>query len=217
MKFNNDLMSKHWLILALSGAVMVLAGCANRDVAPYYPGSGGGVLGSSMSQEQQSRLRADSPPTYVRIDQSQPLTVADIRVLTRIGVSDDIIISQIQISHTVYHLTASEVIGMRSAGVSERVVNFMINTPSSVGVMATSPDLSAIIIQQAPPPPVMDVRTDSPGAGYVWVQGEWVWNGYSWFWVAGYWTYPPYLHAAWVPGYTWHDFNGWHYRRGFWR
>jgi hypothetical protein len=41
-----------------------------------------------------------------------------------------VIISQIRNSRTIYHLAAVDVIGLRNAGVSEKVLNFMINTPS---------------------------------------------------------------------------------------
>src|SRR5476651_1336238 len=65
---------------------------------------GGGVIGNSMDQEQNARLREQAPQTYVKVDQGQPLGLADVKALAKAGVSDDIIISQIRSSRTVYHL-----------------------------------------------------------------------------------------------------------------
>jgi len=89
----------------------------------------GGLIGHSMDQEQQERLHQQAPQTYVRVDQGQPLGVADVKALARSGINDDVIISQIRNSRTIYHLSAEDIIDLRDAGVSNRVVDFMINTP----------------------------------------------------------------------------------------
>jgi hypothetical protein len=46
------------------------------------------------------------------------------------GIHDDLIISQIRNSRTVYHLTTTDIIALKRAGVSDKVIDFMINTPS---------------------------------------------------------------------------------------
>ena len=73
---------------------------------------------------------AANPQTLQRVDQGQPLGLADIKALARAGVSDEVIISQIRSSRTVYRLSTAEIIDLKDAGVSERVIDFMINTPS---------------------------------------------------------------------------------------
>jgi outer membrane lipoprotein SlyB len=178
---------------------------------------GGGLIGNSMDQEQNARLRAEAPQTYVRVEQNQPLAVADVKALAQAKVSDDIIISQIRNSHTVYHLSAADIIDLRNSGVSETVVNFMINTPTTVGATSeTTQGTTTYILQSPPPAPVETVTVVAPGPDYVWIDGEWVWNG-GWFWVGGHWGYPPHLHAVWVGGRSWHDDHGWHNSRGHWR
>ena len=69
------------------------------------------------------------PPPAVRYP-SQPLGTADVKMLAKSGISDEVIISQIRNSRTVYHLTAAEILDLKDAGVSEKVIDFMINTPS---------------------------------------------------------------------------------------
>jgi outer membrane lipoprotein SlyB len=204
---------------ALTGAIIggPRNGAAGALIGAAAGAAGGGLIGYSMDQQQDARLRAQAPQTYVRIDQGQPLQVADVKALAKAGVSDDVIISQIQNSRTVYHLSAADIIDLRNSGVSDKVVNFMIGTPGTVNDVAPAPDPSAVAIQQAPPPAPVDVQVVSPGPGYIWMNGEWAWNGVGWYWVGGHWGYPPYGGAVWVGGYRWHDAYGWHYRRGYWR
>ena len=47
-------------------------------------------------------------------------------------------------------------------------------------VIVTSPNMP-------PPAPRAEVRTPSPGAGYVWQNGYWTWRNSQYEWVAGHW------------------------------
>jgi hypothetical protein len=132
--------------------------------------------------------------------------------MVKAGVADDIIISQIIGSHTVFHLSAADIIDLHNSGVSDRVVNYMINTPGTV----TAAPATATVVEAAPPQPQPETMVVAPGPGYVWVAGEWVWNG-GWVWVGGHWAYPPYPHAIWISGYWWRDYHGWHRAPGYWR
>jgi len=125
-------------------------------------------------------------------------------------------INQIQNSRTVFHLSAADIIDLRDAGVTDKVVNYMINTPTTVGASAETTGGTTTYIQQSPPPPPVDTVVVAPGPDYVWIDGEWVWNA-GWFWVGGHWGYPPHPHAVWIAGRTWHDDHGWHNSRGHWR
>jgi hypothetical protein len=98
----------------------------------------GGIIGHSIDQSQRESLERQSPQTLHRVEQGQPLGLADVKALARAGVSDEVIISQIRNSRTAYRLTTAEIIELKDSGVSERVIDFMINTPS---------------LYSAPPPP----------------------------------------------------------------
>ena len=177
----------------------------------------GGLIGHTMDQEQQERLRQQAPQTYVRVDQGQPLGVADVKALARSGINDGVIISQIRNSHTVYHLSAADIIDLRDSGVSNTVIDFMINMPSSIGESsAVAAPAGTVVVTQPPPPPPVDTVVVAPGPDYVWIGGEWVWNG-GWFWVGGHWGYPPYPHAVWVRGYWGRGSHGWVRVPGHWR
>ena len=168
-----------------------------------------------MDREQEARLKAQAPQTYVKVDQGQPLSIEDVKALAKAGISEDVIINQIQNSRTIYHLSAADIIDLRDAGVTDKVVNYMINTPSTAGAAAPA---STVVVQQAPPPPPVEtVVVAAPGPDYVWIGGEYEWSGISWVWIGGHWGYPPHPHAVWIGGRAWHDHYGWHHERGYWR
>ncbi len=171
----------------------------------------GALIGHSADQEQEARLRRQAPVTYERAQQGAPLTLADVKAMTKAGVNEDTIIAQINNSRTVFHLNANDIIDLHDAGVSQRVITYMINTPGTISPAATS-----IEVQSPPPAPPVETIVVSPGSGYVWTDGEWVWNG-GWYWSAGYWAFPPYPHAYWVVGSWHHGSHGWARSGGHWR
>jgi hypothetical protein len=179
---------------AIIGAAAHNAG-AGAAIGALSGAALGGLIGHSADQQQEMRLRQQYPETYTRAQQGAPLSLADVKAMVRAQVSDDTIIAQIINSHTVYHLYATDIIDLHQAGVSQRVIDFMVNTPGTI-----SPAATAVAVAQAPPPPPVEVETIQPGPEYVWTGGEWVWNN-GWYWSAGYWALPPYPGYIWVAGY----------------
>jgi len=56
----------------------------------------------------------------------------------------------------------------------------------------------------------------SPGDGYIWIQGDWFWNGGGYAWRDGYWSRPQNGYNY-YPG-TWQRHKGgWYWRQGRWR
>lgn len=239
-------MKRHTLVLSAAGMAVLLSGCVNPDGTQNNTGTGaligagtgaflgaiaggprnggagaligaaagalaGGLIGNSADREQEARLKAQAPQTYERAVQGTPLSLADVKALAKAGISEDVMLNQIKNSRTIFHLTAADIIDLRDAGVSDKVVNYMISTPSTV---SDSPP-AQVVVDQAPPPAPVETVVVAPDPNYVWVGGEWVWNG-GWFWVAGHWDAPPYPHAVWVVGRSWHDEHGWHTDHGHW-
>jgi len=150
----------------------------------------GGLIGHSMDQEQQQRLQARAPQTWQHVEQGQPLEVADVKALAQANVSDDLIISQIHNSRTVYHLGTAQIVELKNAGVSDRVIDFMINTPSSA--VAAPPTASVASLPPAPAP-LVEPMVLAPGPDYIWIAGEWGWYWGRWAWCGGHWAVPPVL------------------------
>jgi hypothetical protein len=165
----------------------------------------GGIIGNSMDQAQRERVREQAPGTWHRVEQGQPLGVADIKALARAGVSDEVIISQIRNSHVAYHLSTAEIIDLKDAGVREKVIDFMINTASYASAPPPPPAapqyVEAVGVPGPPPPPVVEEIYLAPGPGYVWIAGSWGWYGGRWVWVSGRYAWPPHRRAVWVGGY----------------
>ncbi len=145
----------------------------------------GGMIGHGMDQEQEARLRAQYPQTLQRVEQSQPLTVYDVESLVKAGIGDDLIISQIRNTRTVYHLQTADIINLRNAGVSNRIIDFMINTPSEIPTSEVSG-----VIGNTPPALLPEVIVPAPSPDYIWVGGTWLWFGDHWGWHRGYWHRP---------------------------
>lgn len=199
-----------------SGALLgALIGGATHNVgegAAIGAASGavlGGLIGHSVDQQQDMRIRQQYPDTYQRASAGTPLSLVDVKALSAAHIGDDIIIAQISNSHTVYHLTANDLIDLKNAGVSDKVVAFMENTPSLI------PAAPVAVVQTAPPPPPVEPVVVAPGPGYVWVGGEWVWSG-GWYWRAGYWDVPAYPGGIWIGGYWGRGPRGWEYHGGHW-
>jgi outer membrane lipoprotein SlyB len=173
----------------------------------------GGLIGHSMDQEAQARLRQQAPETYVRLDQGQPLSLADVKALAAAKLSDDVIVSQIRNSRTVFHLSSADIIDLKNSGVDEKVIDFMINTTSST---AGAVQTSQTVVAETPPPAPVETTVVAPGPEYVWVGGEWIWNG-GWVWMAGHWIVPPYPHAVWIRGGWYRGPHGYRRVQGHWR
>ncbi len=73
---------------------------------------------------------------------------------------------------------ASALIDLKNAGVSQRVIAYMINTRTTV-------------VAQAPPVPPAETVVVAPGPDYVWVERQWTWSGRSWVWIGGHCVLPP--------------------------
>ena len=74
-----------------------------------------------------------------------------------------------------------------------------------------------IVINEAPPPPRHEVRMESPGPDYVWIDGYWGWDGHRHEWVAGHWERPPHGHGHWEAP-RWEQRNGSYvFIQGNWR
>jgi hypothetical protein len=83
-------------------------------------------------------------------------------------------------------------------------------------IVTTQPIGTEVTVTEAPPPPVVETITVSPGPAFIWVGGGWAWHG-RWVWEAGHWAHPPRPGAVWV-AHRYEYRNGVHvFIRGGWR
>ena len=88
----------------------------------------GAVVGASLDSDDREVMQQNSPDTVERIDHGQQLTLDDIKEMSKNGLSDNVIIGQIQTTKSVYYLSTNEIIDLKNAGVSQRVIDYMIQT-----------------------------------------------------------------------------------------
>ncbi len=71
---------------------------------------------------------APRPPIYVGVP--VPLFQQEVIDMTRAGATDEEIIREIVNTRTVYSLTVGDISKLKEAGVSEGVINYMLETPN---------------------------------------------------------------------------------------
>lgn len=204
-------------------AFLILAGCASNPPAPppaQAPPPQPVEFSSGLSPDQMNRLCQNAPDTCARVKAGQPLNLDDVKAMARLGFPSDTIITVVRNSRTVYHLTANQIVDLKAAGASDPVIDYLLNSANSIPgagqPQVPPPGETAYGAQVAPPPAPAETEPPSPGPDYVWVGGDWVWNG-GWIWVGGHWVIPPYPHAVWYHGGWRRGWHGYYHDRGHWR
>ena len=106
---------------AIGGGKGALIGGAVGAVA-------GGLVGAALDEQDRKVMEKTSPRTVERMDRSEPLTVNDVIKLSQGGVSDETIINYMQQTGTSYNLSQAQIRRLQDAGVSQRVINYMIDS-----------------------------------------------------------------------------------------
>ena len=109
--------------------------------------------------------------TRAHVVQGRPLTIQDVKSLSKANVGDDLIISQINSTRTVYYLGSTEIIDLKNSGVNEKIIDYMIRTP--------------ITFANAQPVPAQGYYYTAPAPYYYY--GPPYWYPYPSFWFGGYW------------------------------
>ncbi len=82
--------------------------------------------------------------------QSPPPSVADIKMLAKGGMSDEVILSQIRNSgHAAYRLSTADILDLKESGVSEKVIDFMINTGGGPSAPPGPPVSAPVVVSTA--------------------------------------------------------------------
>jgi hypothetical protein len=74
-----------------------------------------------------------SPAIYDKMVHGDDLSLYDIKSLSRAGVSDGITLRYLRDRGTVYELNSEDVASLRKAGVSQSLVDYMLQTPRMYG------------------------------------------------------------------------------------
>lgn len=106
---------------AIGGGGGALIGSAAGIIA-------GGLIGAGLDEQDRKTIERTSPRTVDRMERGDPLTLNDVIKLSQGGVSDDTIMNYIRNSGSAYQLTQAQVRRLQDAGVSQDVIQYMIDT-----------------------------------------------------------------------------------------
>jgi len=88
----------------------------------------GGLIGASLDEQDRKVMERSSPRTVDRMDRNEPLTINDVIKLSQAAVSDDTIIKYMTDTGSTYNLSQTQIRRLQDAGVSQRVINYMVDT-----------------------------------------------------------------------------------------
>lgn len=83
---------------------------------------------SVLDESDRSSLARQNPRTLKKIDHGEQLSTDDIKTMTRAGLSDETIIQQIDATKSIFYLSSADIVDLKKSGVSQRVINHMIQT-----------------------------------------------------------------------------------------
>lgn len=134
----------HYRTFLAAAAGICLASCHTQTAATSQPTKSIGTVATAslvpiaaapaeqpvfkLDPQDRKVMEKTSPRTVDRMDRNEPLTVNDIIKLSQGGVNDDSIISYMQQNNSTYNLSQAQVRRLQDAGVSQRVINFMIDS-----------------------------------------------------------------------------------------
>lgn len=88
----------------------------------------GGLIGAALDEQDRRVMERSSPRTVDRMDRQEPLTLSDVIKLSQSGVTDETIVRYLGETHSRYNLTQAQIRRLQDAGVSSRVITYMIDT-----------------------------------------------------------------------------------------
>jgi outer membrane lipoprotein SlyB len=113
---------------AASGALITGGSVQGALIGGAIGAIGGAVIGSALDEQDRKIMERDSPKTLRKVDNGEPLSIEDVKAMSRAHISNEVIISQIQATRSVFHLTSQEIIDLKDAHVSQEVIDYMIQT-----------------------------------------------------------------------------------------
>ncbi|NGX27961.1 MAG: hypothetical protein K940chlam1_00133 [Candidatus Anoxychlamydiales bacterium] len=111
-----------------AGTGAIIAGPKGAIIGGAAGAATGALVGAALDEQDRKIMERTSPRTVERMDRKEPLTINDLIKLSQGGVSDDTIIRYIQDTRTTYNLSQAQINRLQEAGVSQRVINYMIDT-----------------------------------------------------------------------------------------
>ena len=111
-----------------AGGALITGSPTGALIGGAVGAAGGALVGAALDANDRKTLEENSPRTLRKIDRGEQLSISDIEQMSKNGLSDKVIIDQIDATNSVFSLTSQEIIDLKKAGVSQRVIDHMIET-----------------------------------------------------------------------------------------
>lgn len=91
------------------------------------------------------------------------------------------------------------------------------SAPQTAPIVSTAVSPSeTVVVNEAPPSPIVEEIYAAPGPDFVWIGGYWGWHN-AWVWRPGHYEHPPRHGSVWVSGSWRSSGHGWAWVGGRWR
>ncbi|MDE3045064.1 MAG: hypothetical protein KGJ02_00240 [Verrucomicrobiota bacterium] len=114
-----------------AGSGALIAGGSGALVGGAIAAGSGALIGARLDEQDRKVMEHSSPRTVDRMDRGEPLTINDVIKLSQGGITDASIIRYIRDTSSAYHLSQGQIRRLQDSGVSQRVINYMIETGKS--------------------------------------------------------------------------------------
>jgi len=114
---------------AVGGALITGSG-TGALIGAGVGAASGALIGAALDESDRRSLDRESPRTTRKIDRGEELSVDDVKKMSKAGLSDQVIISQIDATKSTFSLSSADIIDLKKSGVSQKVINHMIQTGS---------------------------------------------------------------------------------------
>ena len=109
--------------------IAVLFGCQSKAGTGSIASTRlGAASDTALDDSDRSSMQQQSPKTLRKIDHREQLSTDDVKKMSKAGLSNTVIINQIQATHSVFYLSTADIIDLKNSGVSQRVIDYMLQT-----------------------------------------------------------------------------------------
>lgn len=102
---------------------LIFSSCNNSEKKP--PNDKNVLNELILSTNDRQALQKESNSTLKKIDRGQKLSVDDIKKMSKAGLSNSVIINQINATQSEFQLTDAEIADLKKAGVTSSIINRM--------------------------------------------------------------------------------------------
>ncbi len=136
-----------------AGTGAIIGQAAGNTGAGALLGAGVGALTGAAVGNAEDRKEHREAVIAASATSQGPMSMNDVIKLTQSNVHESTIIKQIQTTRTVFQLTSDDVVSLKSYGVSDNVINAMLDS-SRRPVRPIIYERPVVIHEYCPPPPV---------------------------------------------------------------